>query len=392
MKLSLALALFASTSLLQVDGSNIRARSIGQKTEGRMLDEDGTVTYTVEDDCNYENLKDACDGCDLPSLFGKSEQRTADKVARLCAKALSHQDDPRKEAEHFGMLTKKGWQFDNEYFDGGTELNTEYETVSIDESSPDGFDIESIYEDIAEKKVITFPDDYLDDNFANCEAQSVMCCWVADRQDDNDGNCDANDCDDADPADNTDVCYVDLHDSPQSNHVDGGWALYKEDFDDDDVLDNPGEGDSHCHGFAWPKDAESTSHRYRGNNLFYVSMYDHLNVRGYVRNVPGAPMCSCVERMPVVSRSDCTEMDIAETYSFTFVLAEPGNVEVSISAAVEFNACTDNDLATRIEELDEDNQLEDGVRDLFDSRVVGECDDDVYDTFLNSKGYKRINA
>merc|ERR1711862_531038 len=47
--------------------------------------------------------------------------------------------------------------------------------------------------------------------------------------------------------------------------------------------------------------------RYRANNLFYVSMSDHLHDRGYVRSVQGSPMCGCVEHMPIVSRSDCTE-------------------------------------------------------------------------------------
>ena len=42
---------------------------------------------------------------------------------------------------------------------------------------------------------------------------------------------------------------------------------------------------------AWSNDANDPTARYRGNNIFYVSMYDHMYVRGYVGNVPGAPMC-----------------------------------------------------------------------------------------------------
>ena len=48
---------------------------------------------------------------------------------------------------------------------------------------------------------------------------------------------------------------------------------------------------------------------YRGNNLFYVSLYDHMYVRGYVKNIPSAPMCACAEQMPTVSRADCTQID-----------------------------------------------------------------------------------
>jgi hypothetical protein len=62
-------------------------------------------------------------------------------------------------------------------------------------------------------------------------------------------------------------------------------------------------------GFGWADDVTDQSQVYRGNNLFFVSLYDHMYVRGYVKNVPGAPMCACAEQMPTVSRSDCTQID-----------------------------------------------------------------------------------
>jgi hypothetical protein len=118
--------------------------------------------------------------------------------------------------------------------------------------------------------------------------------WVQDRQADNDGNCAKNyplargsglwtpdNCIDKDPADNTDICYVDMARSPKSNHVEAGGAIYS------DTEAGTYEGDAHCHGFAWADEPVSTSNRFKGNNLFYVSMYDHLRVRGYVQEVPG---------------------------------------------------------------------------------------------------------
>ena len=59
-------------------------------------------------------------------------------------------------------------------------------------------------------------------------------------------------------------------------------------------------------------------YRYAANKLFYyVSMYEHMYQRGYVRNVPGAPMCGCcLEKMPVVTRSDCTEIEAIEIWKF----------------------------------------------------------------------------
>ena len=86
---------------------------------------------------------------------------------------------------NFSKITDRGWQFDNNYFDGGTYLNEEYEPVEVD--------FDEIYEDVAQDTLITYPgtDDTVSKNFADCQAQSVMCCWVQDCYDggNNNGNC-----------------------------------------------------------------------------------------------------------------------------------------------------------------------------------------------------------
>ena len=67
-------------------------------------------------------------------------------------------------------------------------------------------------------------------------------------------------------------------------------------------------------GFAWAEDENDPSYVYRGNNLFFVSLFDHMYTRGYVSNIAGAPMCACAEQMPTVSRSDCTQIDFESEY------------------------------------------------------------------------------
>ena len=216
-------------------------------------------------------------------------------------------------------------------------------------------------------------------------AISFLYSWVQDRQagDDN-GNCEQpypngrltsselwtpDSCIDKDPADNTDICYVDMSRSPTSNHVVEGAVIY-------DDKDGVREGDAHCHGLAWADDELSVSHRYRGNNLFYVSFYDHLRARGYVRNVPGAPMCGCLETMPTVSRSDCTEMDVRENFTLTYIPGAKTFHGKITEARVEFNACqgandNNNDLRAYYERL----VNEDAVRDqqeAFGEYIVGE--------------------
>jgi regulation of enolase protein 1 (concanavalin A-like superfamily) len=66
-------------------------------------------------------------------------------------------------------------------------------------------------------------------------------------------------------------------------------------------------------------------------------MYDHMYQRGYVKNIPGAPMCGCVEQMPTVSRSDCTQVDLTESVKIQY----DGSAFVGklTRVHVDFNAC-----------------------------------------------------
>jgi hypothetical protein len=176
------------------------------------------------------------------------------------------------------------------------------------------------------------------DGLATCTTNAAMCCWPKDRQaNDNNGNCateyDEN-CVDKDPADNTDLCFVDLDRGNQSTGFDSTDSTIV--FPGDN---NQGEGAIHCHGLAWSNDVNDHTARYKGNNLFFVSMFDHMYQRGYVKNVPGAPMCGCVEQMPTVSRSDCTQVDLTESISITYDATTSTFTSRLESVDVNFNAC-----------------------------------------------------
>jgi len=387
-------SLIASAFIVKTNAYNLllKEADIGAPladTSGtRDLDETRTVNL-VNVECNYENLIAACieeygvEDCDTQTLFGikKNEEKAKGKVTKLCANALAHNSKVKGKganAMEFKDITGKGYQHDNEYYDGGTQLNAEYEPVTVAQSS-EGFSITDIYDTIAQSKLIEFPDTYLEDNFGNCHSQSVMCCWVQDRQaGDGNGNCEDDDCEEADPMDNTDICYNDFKAAHLSNHVRGGFSIYKDEQ----------EGDTHCHGFAWPDKKMDANYRYRGNVLFFVSMQDHLNTRGYAGAVPGAPMCSCVEKMPVVSRADCTEVGVEETYTFEFSSVQ---TEVQISdISISFNQCTNNNLEDRFKELAAEGDVTVSASDHFHRHIVGDCDEDVYERFLLSKGYTQI--
>jgi len=141
----------------------------------------------------------------------------------------------------------------------------------------------------------------------------------------------------------SDICYVDHERSPQANHVAGGFTIFEGDA----------EGDTHCHGFVWTDDETSTDFRYKANTLFYVSMRDHMKNRGYVRNVPGAPMCGCVEQMPTVERADCTQTSDRFFFKFDYNEGEENPISATVvSRNISFDACDDgngntNDLRSK---------------------------------------------
>lgn len=145
------------------------------------------------------------------------------------------------------------------------------------------------YDNYAQQSMFSMPDLAQFDP-STCLSHAAHCCWPRDRQaNDGNGNCDDpydSKCVDKNPGDNTDLCYNELGKTPFSNDIDAsGFTIYND------------EGSIHCHGFAWAVDEQETTSRYKANALFFVSMYDHMYKRGYVENIPGSPMCGCVEHV-----------------------------------------------------------------------------------------------
>jgi len=164
--------------------------------------------------------------------------------------------------------------------------------------------------------------------------------------------------------------------------LDGSFTIYPDDQ----------EGDTHCHGFVFSDDVNDESNLYKANNLFYISMLDHLKNRGYVRNVPGAPMCGCLEKMPTVSRSDCTQTSHKYLYSFEYDAGAQNVSAIVTGRKVSFNQCdgeTANDLESKYKQLaaESNPKIVDKI-DEFHKYIVGIADDssslcpDAIDAFL----------
>lgn len=221
-----------------------------------------------------------------------------------------------------------------------------------------------------------------------CQSHVANCCWVRDRQaNDNNGKCatpyDEN-CVDEIVKDNMDTCYNELRPSPYSNHINAdGFTVFEE------------EGPMHCHGFAWANDEQETLSRYKGNALFFVSMYDHLYMRGYAESIPGSPMCGCVEHMPVSSRSDCTQTNVKERYTFSkrsYDNSLTGSLDEII---IKYQSCQgannkDNDLEAYVEKLVSDGKLTTSEQDIFKTRLVGmnQCEEST-ENYIRNKGFER---
>jgi len=187
----------------------------------------------------------------------------------------------------------------------------------------------------------------------SCKLKTAMCCFVESAKDNF--------------VDNSDACHHDLSNSPQSNHVNSGWSLYS------------GDEPTHCVGFTW-KDGD-VSDTYKGNALFYASLYQTA-MNGYMGNIPGAPMCACVEQMPVVTKADCvTAKGAGLTYKFT-VDATTGEVSATHSVTMTYSDCGDNDLKAEVQAVHSDNA---DIVSAIDEHLVGDSCDVTNANYLNDE-------
>ena len=183
-------------------------------------------------------------------------------------------------------------------------------------------------------------------------------------------------------ADNTDVCYNDMRLSQSSNHVRNGFALFED----------GAEGSAHCHGFAWDEDINSLDSVYRGNMLFYLSMYTKFFQQGFTEPVPGAPICGCVEQMPVVTRADCSKIIV--NHPSVFWYDENGWwVDVDASASeISFGQCNGevrNDLTSYYAKLVSEGKATTRNQSRLANHLVGNSSCDATE-FLAHRGWKKV--
>ncbi|GFH50285.1 hypothetical protein CTEN210_06761 [Chaetoceros tenuissimus] len=315
--------------------------------------------------CSFENVE--FDNCELPDILGATGCDEAGLTALLGTDARGWATTACSEVREqikadmlpWDRVTVRGRQFDDTFFDGGSIFNTgPMISGTTMDTDPELARIKDIKEFVNPNGGIAWPDSYHRNfDLETCDAEAVMCCWKATRLGTSPNAPQIS-------SGNANICHHDIADSPKSARVAGGQTLFLEDS----------EGTSVCHGFFW--DGDSKASDYKGNLLFHVAMEHGLLNNGFVRNVPSAPMCACIEQMPTVSKAGCSDVSVVETYKVVDDPVKGHYIELAKDPVVTFDNCRSQDLKTAYEAVkttqltkiaatneDCDKQAEDMIRE-----------------------------
>lgn len=281
---------------------------------------DGDDTFQTTSGCNFASVATAT-GCTAGELQGKlganSEEEATNIIRTLCNDALSSTevDEYGYVGFPFERVMAKGYIWDQNFFNGGTAYNT---NESDDIIADQGIRIQAVKDNIVGSQIIDFPDARIP-NFQNCELNAAMCCYVSKK---------TTQATDTDPEAKSDICYHDMSRSQRAARTKAGYAYFGKHED---------EGNSYCEAFAWDDEFDGP---YKGNALFHVAMDTAFLKNKSTRSVPGAPMCACLEQMPVVSDVACTKTQVTQT----FKVKEHGDGSRSLEATnhdITFSDCGD---------------------------------------------------
>jgi len=280
-----------------------------------------------------------------------------------------HRSLQGSEAIPFSHVTARGSQFDKNYFDGGTDWNLGQEGIS---KVINAGRIPASAEAISSQQ-LAWPSYIANfDDVDSCQLRTAMCCFTK-AQDPSTGMV-SNIQDNLGISPNADVCTIHLDRSPHAGHVTTGKTYYSSGKNIEEETE-----DAYCTGFSWSQDENDISTKFRANTLFHISMMDGFYNNNLVGGVPGAPMCGCVEQMPVVSHADC----VKPVQSRRLSVGNNGNM--FIDSSMNFIPCNEDSLVAAYA-ADASNDVE-----ALSKIVAGSCVDAV-DKDLAPQGYKRGNA
>lgn len=336
-KLATILAI-ASTAGMAYAKPTIRGGN-GKHKERHLQEE----VFTGE--CSKKNFASQLSGGEttLAGLLGTTTGGLDSVMASKCAEALEPTVD-------LSVAMGKGPQYLKNFLDGGTTWNNNYETPSGAYSlADDKLIINDVRSSDGTNAVFSAPDGGANalypgyfSNFLNdgleCRMGAITCCYTGSRT--------------STPLPvNAEMCAHDMTLSAKSNHIKmKSYTIF--DTSADDV---------YCEGFAWEEDSFSDAVKY--NTLFDMTMTNLFDAdKGYVKNIPGAPMCGCAEQMPIIDGAACKA--VIEGYKIS-----SGTISVNLS----WKGCDEGSLLEHYKALAGRGQTE---KFFMDSKIVpdGECE------------------
>merc|ERR1712115_311432 len=110
----------------------------------------------------------------------------------------------------------------------------------------------------------------------------------------------------------------------------------------------------------------------KGNELFMVGFMNEFYTNGNVEQVPAAPMCGCVDRMPVVTNAKCLNARAASssvTVSYNSALEDLG---VTFTPGdVTYSECCEGNLLDHYKALSDEGKVRSEDIAYMESRIVG---------------------
>jgi hypothetical protein len=250
-----------------------------------------------------------------------------------------------------------GYQFDKTYMDGGGAFNNEAEAnvklefsaarvmrfkTNVASSRRLGWPVYDAVRPYVGNATTPYMDNFkLSSDSGTCALRAAMCCFVADRLD-------------SVVQANSVACHHDIGDSRRSSNLYKGWGVYDSNMT------------SYCTAFAWGAEG-TTSEQYKGNGLFDIA-FGNLLKEGFVKNIAGAPMCGCVEKMPVVANSDCRDITVAnEQYSLTITSSGTLSI-VQVNTEISYKNCDEGSFLNHYATIASADELA-----KMNTRIVGDC-------------------
>jgi len=283
------------------------------------------------------------------------EMEVYKKIEKICSFAYE------SDAYDFTQVLSLTGQLVPEFIGGGSKWNYG------DNREKEAAKIQHVNDNFASSRVFTYPNHHA---LEHCDIGAAMCCFTTSKT----ASVDV-------PAPtelNAEVCYTDIKASRYSAHVKDGYSIYAAD-DVDDL---------YCEGFAWGTAKGSIDDGLKGNELFMVGFMNNFYKNGNVEQVPAAPMCGCIDRMPVVTNAKCLNAQAATssvTVSYNSALEDLG--ATFTLGDVIYSECSEGNLLDHYKALSAEGKAQAEDIAYMESRIVGSGNcKDATNAFLATKG------